>query len=151
MGKILTIVIVLIVTLGAGIFYYYSNSADAPSVPIDEFPTDEEHDDLIRLRTPRAGEEIRSPLVVTGEARGYWFFEASFPMYLVDWDGKIIAQGIAQAQDEWMTEDFVPFEATLTFEMPLYEERGALILRKDNPSGLPEHDDALEVQIFYKK
>ena len=32
-----------------------------------------------------------------------------------------------------------------------YSNRGALILKKDNPSGLPEHDDALEVPILFAK
>ena len=28
-------------------------------------------------------------------------------------------------------------------------KRGSLILKKDNPSGMPEHDDALEIPIFF--
>ncbi|MDP2910273.1 MAG: Gmad2 immunoglobulin-like domain-containing protein [bacterium] len=106
--------------------------------------------DLIRLDYPRPNQEIESPLVVQGEARGYWFFEASFPIVLTDWDGLIIAQGIAQARGEWMTEDFVQFESTLEFEKPEYSNKGTLILRKDNPSGLPEYDDALEIPMIFK-
>ena len=77
----------------------------------------------------------------------------------MDWDGRIIAQGIATAKADpatgevnWMTEEFVPFEATLTFTVDpnVYSRRGSLILQKDNPSGLPEHDDALEIPIIYK-
>ncbi|PIR37978.1 MAG: hypothetical protein COV34_02730 [Candidatus Zambryskibacteria bacterium CG10_big_fil_rev_8_21_14_0_10_42_12] len=110
-----------------------------------------EKTNLIRLESPRPGGVVTSPLTITGEARGYWFFEASFPVYVVNWDGLIIGEGIATAQDEWMTEDFVPFVAEITFEKPtLYPERGALILQKDNPSGLPEHDDALEVPIRFE-
>ena len=105
--------------------------------------------DLIRISNPRPNQVIKSPLTITGEARGTWFFEASFPVVLANWDGLIIAQGIAQAKSEWMTTDFVPFEATLTFTVDknVYSNRGALILRKDNPSGLPEHDDALEIPV----
>lgn len=107
--------------------------------------------DLIRLTYPRPNQVIQSPLIVTGEARGNWFFEASFPVYLTDWDGKIIATGIAQARGEWMTTNFVPFEAKLTFDLDknLYSNRGTLILRKDNASGLPEHDDALEIPVLF--
>jgi len=117
--------------------------------------------DLIRLSSPRPNDIIESPLVITGEARGYWFFEASFPVSLTNWDGLIIAEGIATAKGEWMTEGFVPFEATLEFSMEegsvpgidnvFYKNNGSLILQKDNPSGLPEHDDALEIPIFFKK
>lgn len=105
--------------------------------------------DLIRINNPRPNQIISSPLTITGEARGTWFFEASFPVSLVDWDGRIIAQGVAKAKSDWMTTDFVPFEAILTFVVDpnSYSNRGSLILKKDNPSGLPEHDDALEIPI----
>ena len=109
--------------------------------------------DLIKITSPRPNATVQSPLTITGEARGYWYFEASFPVFLVDWDGKIIAQGIATAKDNWMTEEFVPFEAKLEFTVDpqVYSNRGALILKKDNPSGLPEHDDALEIPILFAK
>ncbi len=107
--------------------------------------------DMIRVDYPRPNQVIQSPLIIRGEARGTWFFEASFPVVLTDWDGLIIAQGIATAKSDWMTTEFVPFEATLAFEInkDVYSNRGALILRKDNPSGLPEHDDALEIPIIF--
>jgi len=123
-------------------------------------PDFEGESDLIHLFLPKAGAEISSPLEITGEARGMWFFEASFPVFLVDWDGKIIAQGIATAQSDpddsvgagWMTEDFVPFKAKLEFsvEKDIYSRNGALILKKDNPSGLPEKDDALEIPVVFR-
>jgi hypothetical protein len=53
-----------------------------------------------------------SPITISGTARGNWFFEGSFPISIVNWDGLIIGEGIAQAQGEWMTENFVPFTAT---------------------------------------
>lgn len=110
-----------------------------------------EKNDLIRITYPRPGTAISSPLTIQGEARGTWFFEASFPVTLTDWDGLIIAEGYASAEGDWMTENFVPFTATLTFTKPdLYQERGTLILHKDNPSGLPEHDDALEIPVQFK-
>jgi hypothetical protein len=107
--------------------------------------------DLIRLNTPRPNQFIKSPLIISGEARGYWFFEASFPISLVNWDGLIIADGIATADSDWMTEDFVPFTAEIEFDNPTYSNRGSLILQKDNPSGLSEHDDALEVPILFEE
>ncbi len=95
-------------------------------------------------------QEIASPLTITGQIRGIWFFEASFPVMLTDWDGKIIAQGIAKAKGDWMTENFVPFEATLTFVKPEYKNTGTLILKKDNPSNLPQNDAAIEIPIKFK-
>jgi hypothetical protein len=108
---------------------------------------------ILRVATPELREQVSSPLVVRGAARGSWFFEASFPITLVDWDGKILAEGVAQARGEWMTEDFVPFEATLVFAVPqdIPSRRGTLILRKDNPSGLPENEDAFEIPVTFSQ
>lgn len=104
----------------------------------------------IRLSYPVTNNsKISSPLVVTGEARGNWFFEASFPVVLTNWDGLIIAEGIAKADGDWMTTDFVPFKATLSFSRPDYGDNGFLILKKDNPSGLSQFDDALEIPIIF--
>lgn len=114
-----------------------------------------EKNDLIQLHSPTPNQMIESPLEITGEARGYWFFEASFPVTLTNWDGLIIAEHYATADGDWMTEDFVPFASTLEFESPYKEgdpdffKRGTLILQKDNPSGLPEHDDALEIPVTF--
>ena len=106
--------------------------------------------DLIRVDYPLPNQVITSPLSIKGQARGSWFFEASFPVVLVDWDGRIIAQGIAQAKSNWMTTEFVPFEATLPYvaDQNVYSTKGALILRKDNPSGLPANDNALEIPVI---
>jgi len=107
--------------------------------------------DLIQLYSPKPKQAIASPLKISGKARGTWFFEGDFPVILVDWDGRIIAESIAQAKSDWMTQDFVEFEATLEFEKPdtQVSNRGALILQKDNPSGLPQNDDALEIPIKF--
>lgn len=108
--------------------------------------------DLIRVETPLPESSIASPLVIEGEARGGWYFEATFPVVLADWDGRIIAEGYAQAQEEWMTEAYVPFQATLTFQADTsVSNRGSLILQKANPSGLPEHDDAFEYTVYFEE
>ncbi len=127
----------------------------APSVPDDVQAMIDAKADLITLVTPVPNGIVDSPLIVTGSARGTWFFEASFPVILTNWDGLIIAEGVATAEGEWMTTDFVPFRATLDFTNPYPEngqdfmKRGSLILKKDNPSGLPEHDDALEIPVRF--
>ena len=104
---------------------------------------------LIRITTPASNALITSPLTVTGEARGNWYFEASFPVRLLDGEGNQIALGIAQAQGEWMTTEFVPFIATLTFANPT-TNTGTLVLEKDNPSGLPEHDDQVRIPVRFE-
>jgi len=106
-------------------------------------------DPLIVIYEPKPNTIISSPLKITGKARGPWYFEASFPIELTDSTGKIIARGIAQAQDDWMTENFVPFTAELIFTKPLDGNTGTLILKKDNPSGDPRFDDSRRIQIRF--
>ncbi len=111
--------------------------------------------DLITVDAPLMNAQVSSPLTISGKARGNWYFEASFPVVLTDWDGKIIAEGHAQAQGDWMTEDFVPFTATLTFTTPTAGDpsvnRGTLILKNDNPSGDPARDKSVEIPVTFKK
>ncbi len=125
-------------------------SVDVPAVD-DSVVQPATKDDLIRLDSPLTGQTISSPLSIDGAARGNWFFEGSFPVVLTDWDGLIIAQGTATAESDWMTSDYVNFHAELTFEKPAgASNRGTLILKKDNPSGLPANDNALEVTVFFE-
>ena len=106
------------------------------------------HEDLIRVFSPQANEKVSSPLLIKGEARGFWFFEATFPVKLLDDKGNIIAQHYAQAKGDWMTEDFVPFESELVFEAPT-TQKGWLVLEKDNPSSLSENADELRIPIIF--
>lgn len=105
-------------------------------------------EDLIILSSPTSGQTIDTPLNIEGSARGNWYFEASFPVELQDANGNLMASTAAQAKGDWMTEDFVPFTATLDFGAPK-TEMGFLILKKDNPSGLPENDDQLKVPVKF--
>jgi hypothetical protein len=101
----------------------------------------------IRVSTPKAEQVVTSPLTVSGEARGPWYFEASFPVKLVDASGQVLATAPAQAKGEWMTPEFVPFEATLTFSTAA--RSGVLVLEKSNASGLPEHADSITVPVRF--
>ena len=101
----------------------------------------------IRLYDWEKSKVLTSPATIRGEIPGNWSFEASFPVVLVNWDGLIIAEHYATVQGDWTTEDYVPFEVTLSFDTPTVYDRGALIIQKDNPSGLPEHADAIEIPV----
>lgn len=106
--------------------------------------------DLIRSSYPRPQALVQSPLSLVGEARGYWFFEASFPAEIFDVNNKRLGIGVMQAEGEWMTEEFVPYKGTITFETPT-TKTGTLVLNKDNPSGLPEHDDTLRIPLRFSE
>jgi hypothetical protein len=119
-----------------------STTTDATSTPAAG------KEDKIRVTNITANQVISSPVTIEGSARGYWYFEASFPVELVDGNGKTVAIGPAQAQAEWMTTEFVPFSITLSFAKPT-TPTGTLILRNDNPSGLPENADELRIPIRF--
>jgi len=112
---------------------------------------------LIKVFYPSRDQEIVSPLTIEGEARGTWFFEASFPVKLLDSRGRVIAQTPALAQADptdsvgagWMTEDYVPFRAVLIFSVPTSTTNGTLVLEKDNPSGDPSRYDELRIPVIF--
>ncbi len=106
--------------------------------------------DLIVIDQALGGATIQSPLTLTGKARGAWFFEASFPIKLVDKNGDVIATAIAQAKSDWMTEEFVPFEAQLVFSVSETQE-GEIVFEKDNPSGLAKNADELRIPVQIEK
>jgi len=143
--------ILLLVISGCGNKVQSRNSYNEDIYEHKELSEPIARDDLIILNYPQPEDLVSSPLKVSGKARGNWFFEGDFPMVLTNWDGLIIAEGIARAKGEWMTEDFVDFEAELVFESDTtVSNRGSLILIKDNPSGLSENDNALEIGIYFK-
>ena len=105
--------------------------------------------DFISVSSPRPGQNITSPLTGTGQARGTWYFEAQFPVELVAENGEGLTSSIAEAEGEWMTEDFVPFSTTITFEKPSVL-KGNLILKNANPSGLSENSEELTIPVRFK-
>ncbi len=145
MRKIIILIVVVII-IAAGLVYYFGFKPRT----IEDVGNALEKQDLIRAEVPRPNEKIQSPLAVKGEARGYWFFEASFPVKIFDENNFLLAVMPAQSLGEWMTEDFVPFSATLSFAAPS-TPKGKLVLEKDNPSGLPEHADELVVPVYFEE
>ncbi len=118
------------------------------SISLDSVKKQTAASDLINIKKPLPNMDITSPLTVQGEARGQWYFEGDFQIELVDSEGNTLAETYATAQEPWMTEDFVPFTATLTFEAP-HDERGQLIFHRANPSGLPEHDNKYVQPVIF--
>ena len=116
------------------------------SMPTDQITYINASANLIVVELPFPGAVTGKEFSVIGKARGFWFFEASFPMELLDKDGKIIATGYSQAEGEWMTEDFVSFRGEIKVPES-YIGPATLVLKKDNASGLPEHDASISFPI----
>lgn len=138
-AKIFGIIVILILLIAA--IFSYNGCPGCEDVVINS--------PKIQVTLPEPDTVVTSPLVVKGKARGNWFFEASFPIKLFDSKGNEIALAIAQAGADWMTTDFVPFEATLIFTSPT-TPIGTLVLEKDNPSGLSENNEKMYVPVKFQ-
>ncbi len=128
------------------------NLPAANQVPSDVMAQIAAKSELILVRNPTPLSVVSSPLQVSGMARGQWYFEGSFPVTVTDWDGLIIGEGFVTAQADWMTTEFVPFTGEITFTVPPETpyKRGIIIFQKDNPSGLSQNDDALEIPVNFE-
>lgn len=127
--------------------------------PTSETVSSSVYKDLIEIISPSPKSDITlvSPttkIEVRGKARGSWFFEGSFPVELVSGTQGVgvIAKGIAEADGEWMTTEFVPFHAELIIQMTDEQILNAggnasIILKKDNPSGDPKNADQFIVPV----
>lgn len=124
-------------------YWYKPQQANAPGTA-----TPASKDDLIVVDAPLPDAEVSSPLAISGRARGNWYFEASFPVRMLDGSGKELGVIPAQAQGEWMTTEYVPFSVALFFATPT-TPTGTLVLEKDNPSGLPEHANELRIPVRF--
>ena len=105
--------------------------------------------DLIVIDNPRPNQAVKSPLLISGKARGYWFFEASAPVRILDEAGNTLAEKFVEAKGGWTTEEFVDFEGEITFN-PTGFKKGTLILQNDNPFGLGENTKELRIPIQFE-
>jgi hypothetical protein len=161
-------VLALCVILGIGYILYPKNTqtvttttpnsqviAVAPvSIDTDVKNYFETKSNMITVSTPlvsgvaaSVGQSIR----VEGRARGVWFGEGVFSVEVVNEAGDILGSGIAQAQGEWMTEEFVPYTTQIVLTKKIDSgTTGSLLLRKSNPSGEESRDDLLEIPIVFE-
>ncbi|MFM2381326.1 MAG: hypothetical protein RLZZ76_93 [Candidatus Parcubacteria bacterium] len=155
-----TILIFVALSLVVGFsFLLFVSTLRAPEVPLlpeNEVPVEESQTetitytnasaDLVTVELPLPGAMTGKEFGVIGSARGYWFFEGSFPIEILDKDGNVLTTGIGTALGEWMTEDFVKFVSEV--KVPeTYIGPATVVLKKDNPSGLPENDASVSFPI----
>lgn len=119
-----------------------------PNCTFAPCPSASSENENVRVIAPLPESVVTSPLMVSGEARGMWYFEASFPVTVRDANDQVLGTGVAQAQGEWMTTEFVPFQTMVSFT-PSSTPTGFVVFQKDNPSGLPEHADEVRVPVRF--
>ncbi len=154
-NKQLIYILIVVVIVGVGLLAYYRwqpaateyNAVSENNVTVN-IPLNEEikQNPNITLKSPKTNDTLGQNFNVSGEARGSWYFEASFPIVLLDADRNELTTVIATAEGEWMTEDFVPFSATVDLKTK-YLGKAFLVLKKDNPSGESKYDDQIEIPI----
>ncbi|MBI3588858.1 MAG: hypothetical protein HY093_00370 [Candidatus Liptonbacteria bacterium] len=104
----------------------------------------------LKLYNLEVNQIVSSPLLILGEVKGSWYFEASFPVTLEDASGNILAQLPAEAKGDWMTTSSVPFEVKLDFKIPL-TKTGFVIFSPDDPSGLGKNKDkTVKIPIIFE-
>lgn len=147
---LLIAIIVFIVFIVFSLITLRHPPVDAPLVSIyPPLPGPPYVSDQIMIQQPRPNSFIGNGQLIVGEAVGTWFFEASFPIKLLDTNGNIVASTTAHALDNWMTTKLVRFTATLNFtSFPVKIETWSLVFQKDNPSGLPENDDSIKIPVL---
>src|SRR5579862_8066278 len=77
-------------------------------------------DGRVSVTLPQPGDDVASPVAIEGSVTGGgWFFEGSFPIKILNADGKTIGHGTAQALSDWMSTGTVPFSASILFATPV--------------------------------
>ncbi|MBP9758239.1 GerMN domain-containing protein [Candidatus Dojkabacteria bacterium] len=153
---LLSIIIILLgIILYKLVFTNKSNTTDdlsTPNVTVTSFPSKginrvfSQKGEELQIFQPDSLSEIKSPLVIEGEVRGVWYFEGTFPIRIEDKDGNLIKQGIAQSSEDWMSDDWVGFRASIDFDVENTTD-AKIVFERSNPSGLPENEDQATFDI----
>lgn len=143
MKQALLIFLILVVIVAITFIVLIFDVGRHTPIPADQSPV---IDNSITVDQPQAKTVVKSPISISGKARGTWYFEGSFPIKLIDSKGVVIATGIAKANGDWMTVDFVPFTSTLSYTVATTTE-ATIVFSKDNPSGDPARDYSISQSI----
>jgi hypothetical protein len=77
---------------------------------------------------------VKSKVIVEGKARGWWYWEATFPVTVRDEHGQPLGEFYATAKTDWMTEEFVEFQGVIEFREP-QSTQGSIEFHRSDPSG----------------
>lgn len=137
-NKIIFILIILIILIFA--FNFYQRYLTLKKI--------KDAENLIVIEYPKPYEKVENPLLIRGKARGYFFFEATFPIKIVDENGNVLKRDFIETKENWMTENFVSFEKYIKVDFGNVK-RGFIILEKANPSGLKENQFELSIPVYF--
>jgi Immunoglobulin-like domain of bacterial spore germination len=144
--------VIIIILLGVLVFVKPANAptpaGGAGQTGQPQFATSP--DGRLQISLPQMNVAVKSPLAIEGSViGGGWFFEASFPIKILDADGAILGTGKAQALGDWTSTGTVPFSASIVFTAPHYAS-GTILFANDNPSGLPANARSFSLPVDFK-
>ncbi|MCX8094944.1 MAG: Gmad2 immunoglobulin-like domain-containing protein [Caldisericia bacterium] len=105
-------------------------------------------ENLIMVEKPKPYEKIQNPVLIKGKAKGYFFFEATFPIKIIDENGNVLLTDYIETKDNWMTENFVSFEKYININFGK-TKRGFIVFERANPSGLKENQFELYIPVYF--
>lgn len=94
----------------------------------------------VTLEMQKANTIVTSPFEIKGYAPGSWFFEGQLLGEIKTASNETLATFPLQAQGGWMTTDPVLFTGKAAFMVENADASIYLIIKNDNPSGLPENE-----------
>lgn len=148
-----TVIILVAILLIALIFDWGRREAKAPELNSDASTTQSYpliSEMPIVVNNIKDNQQVSNPIKIEGKARGSWFFEAVFPIQLIDDNGNIIASTQAHAESDWATSSFVNFTAIIDYIKSTSTKHALIVLSNDNPSGNPDFDQSIFIPVILK-
>ena len=101
------------------------------------------------ISSPDLTKPVGRPLDIKGKIDRSWVFENSFPVKILDDQGREIFYGISQTVN-WTegTDSMINFTMSLDFNTN--SKTGTLVIQNDNPSGLPQNAKTIEFPLIFK-
>lgn len=146
--RLFPVLVFLLLVLGGGL-YYLNRGLLSQDVPYKVVQNVIPKIEPVTVDTPKPNDLITSPLHITGKAISNWYFEATFPVVLLDANGEELGRVPAEAQSDWTSGGHISFEANLTFTFSK-TSTGTLVFQKDNPSGLPKNDASFKMPVRFR-
>ena len=105
--------------------------------------------DEVVIIQPKINDLVTSPLKIHGTALSSWFFEGQLVILLNDDKNNVLANGIGQEDTpgSWTQGGMVSFTSDLKFTTSA--KSGYLVIKNDNPSGLPENQKEYRIPIKF--
>lgn len=97
----------------------------------------------VSVQKPQPNEPVTSPFLIAGEAPGTWFFEGQMTAEIQNEQGLVLATIPLTAEGNWMTEELVAFSGTASYPEKDVGDQIILVIKNDNPSGLPENEKSV--------